>query len=288
MIQDISPKEFHNEYKNELPRPEDYVFSFRGRELLCVLRENGEVRFPKAYEIGIDKNEMVYLFEIDGTRFFMPRMEYGFYISEISEDRALEHEYKYEDIRVLRGAKPGYMCFAGITAYHLYVWYRDNRFCGRCGHETTVHDKERALKCPHCGNIIYPKICPAVIVGVTDKNKILMTKYAGRAYKGNALIAGFCEIGEAAEDTVRREVMEEVGLKVRNIRYFASQPWGFDSNLLLGYYCELDGDGSITMDKDELATAEWVDRNDIGDENSNLSLTATMMMHFKKHPEDFS
>ena len=288
MIQDISPKEFHNEYKAILPEPEDYVFSFRGRELLCTFEENGEVRFPKAGDIGIDKSEMVYLFEIDGTKFFMPKREYGFFISEISEDKAPEHQYRYEDIRVLRGANPGYLCFAGITAYHLYVWYRDNKFCGRCGRETVIHDKERALRCPRCGNIIYPKICPAVIVGVTDKNKILMTKYAGRAYKGNALIAGFCEIGESAEDTVRREVMEEVGLKVKNIRYFASQPWGFDSNLLLGYYCELDGEGKIKMDEEELAKAEWVDRDDIGDENSNLSLTATMMMYYKEHPEEFS
>lgn len=288
MIQDILPKEFHNEYRIVLPEAEDYVFSFRGRELLCLLEDGEKVRFPKVGEIGIEKSEMVYLFEIDGTRFFMPRQEYGFYISEISNDRAPEHEYRYEDIRVLRGANPGYMCFAGITAYHLYVWYRDNKFCGRCGREAVIHDKERALRCPRCGNIIYPKIAPAVIVGVTDKNKILMTKYAGRAYKGNALIAGFCEIGEAAEDTVRREVMEEVGLKVKNIRYFASQPWGFDSNLLLGYYCELDGDAEVKIDKEELSTAAWVDRDDIGEENSNLSLTATMMMHFKKHPEDFS
>ncbi|SEM56213.1 NAD+ diphosphatase [Butyrivibrio sp. ob235] len=287
MIQDISPRKFHNEYKAELPVSGDYVFSFRGRELLCVLGENGEISFPKADEIGIDKKEMVFLFEIDDMRFFLPKREYGFYISDISADRSPEHEYRYEDIRVLRNANPGYLCFAGMTAYHLYVWYRDNKFCGRCGRETVVYDKERALRCPRCGNIIYPKICPAVIVGVTDKDKIMMTRYAGRPYKGNALIAGFCEIGESAEDTVRREVMEEVGLKVKNIRYFASQPWGFDSNLLLGYFCELDGEGEVNIDRDELAIAEWVKREDIGKENSNLSLTATMMMHFKEHPGDF-
>ena len=114
-----------------------------------------------------------------------------------------------------------------------------------------------------------------------------MTRYAGRAYKGNALIAGFCEIGEAGEDTVRREVLEEVGLKVKNIRYFASQPWGFDSNLLLGYFCDVDGDEKVSMDETELSRAEWIERSDIGQEERNLSLTATMIMYFKEHPEEF-
>ena len=93
---------------------------------------------------------------------------------------------------------------------------------------------QRMLQCPCCANMVFPKIAPAVIVGVTHGDKILMTKYAGREYKRYALIAGFTEIGETAEETVKREVMEEVGLTVKNIRYYKSQPWGFDSNLLLG------------------------------------------------------
>ncbi len=277
---------FNNIYKRDLPDPRDYVFSFRGREVLCVLEDDGAFRCPRVEELGIDKNELIYLFEIDGDRFYLPKKEYGCYINEV-QGKGSDCNYNYESIRVLRGANPGYLCFAGMTAYHLYVWYRDNKFCGRCGRETIIHDAERALKCPRCGNIIYPKICPAVIVGVTNGSKIMMTRYAGRPYKGNALVAGFCEIGETAEDTVRREVLEEVGIKVKNIRYFASQPWGFDSNLLLGYFCELDGDPNINMDENELARAEWVERADIGEEAKNLSLTATMMMHFKEHPEYF-
>ena len=78
------------------------------------------------------------------------------------------------------------------------------------------------MRCDHCGNMEFPKICPAVIIGVTDGDKILMSKYAGRAYKKYALLAGFTEIGETIEETVQREVMEEVGLKVKNIRSFSS------------------------------------------------------------------
>ena len=143
--------------------------------------------------------------------------------------------------------------------------------------------KERAMRCPHCSNIVYPKISPAVIVGITnDKGQILVTKYAHGHYQSYALVAGFCEIGETPEQTVVREVQEEVGLRVKNIRYFDSQPWGFDSNLLLGYYCEVDGGTSITMDETELATARFVKRNKIEEDKNLLSLTATMIDRFRK------
>jgi NAD+ diphosphatase len=133
------------------------------------------------------------------------------------------------------------------------------------------------LFCPDCGNMVYPKIAPAVIVGITDGDKILMTKYAGREYKKYSLVAGFCEIGEAAEDTVRREVMEEVGLKVKNIRYYKSQPWGFDSNLLMGFFADLDGVNEITRDETELAVAEWIERKDTVGMNDGISLTREMI-----------
>lgn len=193
-------------------------------------------------------------------------------------------EYSVETLRVLRRTKPKEECYAGETAYHLYVWYRDNSFCGRCGEHLEYSHKERAMICPSCGNVVYPKIAPAVIVGILNSSgdKIVMTRYAGREYKGHALVAGFCEIGETAEDTVRREVLEEVGLHVRNIRYYKSQPWGFDSNLLFGYYCTADEDEPIHMDDGELAKAVWVSRDEIGEEERNLSLTAEMILHFKE------
>lgn len=127
----------------------------------------------------------------------------------------------------------------------------------------------------------FPKICPAVIVGVTDGNRILMSKYAGRTYKNYALIAGFTEIGETVEQTVAREVMEEVGLKVKNIRYYKSQPWAFTDTLLMGFYCDLDGADTITLDENELALAQWFDREDIPEVLSTESLTNEMILRFK-------
>ena len=109
--------------------------------------------------------------------------------------------YAWYNLREHRAKKPRLLRFAESTAYHLSLWYRDNQFCGRCGGETQPDDRERMLRCPRCGNLIYPKIAPAVIVAVTDGDRILMTRYQGRAYKGYALIAGFTEIGETAART---------------------------------------------------------------------------------------
>ena len=141
--------------------------------------------------------------------------------------------------------------------------------------------KERMVYCEECRNMEFPKICPAVIIGVTDKNRILLSKYADRAFRKYALLAGYTEIGETVEETVKREVMEEVGLKVKNIRYYKSQPWSFTDTLLMGFYCDLDGEDTIILDKEELALAEWFEREDIPVKSSRDSLTNEMIMKFK-------
>lgn len=320
MIQDIAPKTMHNQFRDYGPeqmKNEDTAFVFEGRNVLCHVDEQAGISFPKAGELlaaGASREHFRYLFSIDDRPFWLfssfeedadarsvlaglkakscdpgkcvsdeTRVDInpGSCASGHAEDAG---EYSVETLRVLRRTKPKEECYAGETAYHLYVWYRDNSFCGRCGEHLEYSHKERAMICPSCGNVVYPKIAPAVIVGILNSSgdKIVMTRYAGREYKGHALVAGFCEIGETAEDTVRREVLEEVGLHVRYIRYYKSQPWGFDSNLLFGYYCTADEDEPIHMDDGELAKAVWVSRDEIGEEERNLSLTAEMIMHFKE------
>ena len=139
------------------------------------------------------------------------------------------------------------------------------------------------LLCPQCGNMVYPRISPAVIIAVTHGNRLLMSKYAQREYKKYALLAGFTEIGETLEETVEREVMEEVGLRVKNITYYKSQPWSFSDTLLMGFFCELDGEEEITLDEEELALAEWFERDAIPVTPDDISLTNEMMMAFKNN-----
>lgn len=128
--------------------------------------------------------------------------------------------------------------------------------------------------------MIYPRINPAVIVGVIKGDSILITRYR-TGYAHNALIAGFTEIGETLEETVAREVMEEAGIRVKNITYYKSQPWGMAQDILVGYFCEADGDEEIHMDADELKSAEWVKREDILLQPTSASLTNEMMKMFR-------
>jgi NAD+ diphosphatase len=293
MIQDIAPQVMHNEFRDEGPEKAgsgETVFVCGERSVACRVEEGAGVFFPSLREFlsdGGEREELHYLFAIDERRYWLYLGEKNVYPMAENADDAAENErerYALRSTRILRRTQPKAECYAAETAYHLYVWYRDNRYCGRCGGRNEFSHKERAMCCPSCGNIIYPKIAPAVIVGIMneDKDKIIVTRYAGRAHKGNALVAGFCEIGETAEDTVRREVMEEVGLHVRDVHYYKSQPWGFDLDLLLGYYCTADETESIQMDGRELARAVWVGREDLGEENAQLSLTADMIMNFKR------
>ena len=106
--------------------------------------------------------------------------------------------------------------------------------------------------------------------------------YIKGVYKKYALVAGFNEIGETLEDTVRREVMEEVGLKVKNIRYYKNQPWGLSSSLLVGFFAELDGQATVTLDTNELSEATWFKREDIREHNLSISLTQEMIEVFRR------
>jgi NAD+ diphosphatase len=300
MIQDIYPEVMHNEFQSgteAAPEAGSIVFIFRGQNMYCRKKTNGELKFPTVQLImdecmhdaekrGEDADEkkvydalfsrLTYLFRIDRQKFFLMHAEDGVDFSVIG--------FGWESFRLLRSVNPKDLCFAGMTAWHLHVWYRDNRFCGRCGKPLYHKACERALVCRECGNTVYPKIAPAVIVGVMNRShdKMLVTRYANRPYRGDALIAGFCEIGETAEGTVKREVMEEAGIHVDHIRYYKSQPWGFDSNLLIGFYAEADDSEPIRMDETELAQAVWADKKEL-DRDVNLSLTAEMMMNFKEN-----
>lgn len=275
MIQDIAPHQYDNAYKPEAPDRKSVALYYEEGKCLADLSQD-EIRFPTFAEMEKIKPEIyeeyTYLFSIDHQKYYL--------ITDLNPE--LLSNYNMENTEIFRHEAPRYRAFAGITGYQLYRWYQSRRFCGKCGSRARMDKKERMLYCEKCGSMEYPKICPAVIIAVTDGDRILMSKYAGRVYKKYALLAGFVEIGETVEETVRREVMEEVGLKVKNIRYYKSQPWSFSDTLLMGFYCELDGGDKITLDQEELALAEWFDRRDIPEVASHESLTNEMMMKFKR------
>ena len=272
MIQDIGPYVYRNEYRPQEPGKNSYVMYFEKGKLMA--RFQGEnIEFPTFEQLekqnpGIYE-QATYLFAVDDMRFYL------------AETLQYEDDYEWIGKESFRYLKPQHLAFAGITAYQLHNWYQNHKFCGKCGHPMKKDEKERMLFCESCRTMEYPKISPAVIVGVTDGNRLLLTKYAGREYTKYALVAGFAEIGESIEDTVRREVMEEVGLKVKNITYYKSQPWSFTDTLLFGFYCELDGDAEITLDEEELSIAQWFEREEIPVKDKSVSLTNEMILNFK-------
>ena len=299
MIQDTKPYKLMNQYRPKAADGDSRLLIFRSKEVLC--RTEGELLiFPTAGELvleyqntGKTSPELRYLFSIGPEDFFMPAEIWDPEDAKLLGTRdpqdasakaadLLAGSWQFTNINNIRELLPMENVLAAATGWHLAWWYRQNQRCGICGHVMEHDPALRALKCPECGNMVFPKIQPAVIVGVRNGDKLLMTKYAGRAFTHYALVAGFAEIGETIEETVAREVMEETGVKVKNITYYASQPWGFDADLLMGFYCDLDGSEQISMDDGELAAAEWIDRANVPLRSDTLSLTSFLINQFRE------
>lgn len=274
MFQDIAPHLFRVEYAKKDPSAHDLIFISR-KDAVLMADNGGTPTLPDYAAVHKDfpqvLDDLVYLFSVDDTALFLS-------FSEAAE----KDGYRYSPLFAFRELKPDWLAFAGATAFHLAGWYGTNKYCGRCATPMSHKEDERAMACPQCGNIVYPKIAPVVIVTITNGDNILLTRYAA-GYTRYALVAGFVEIGETLEDAVRREIMEEVGLRVKNIRYYKSQPWAFSGSLLSGFVCDVDGDTTVTVDQKELSEAVWLHRSEIPLEaGSNMSLTWTMVEAFQK------
>jgi NAD+ diphosphatase len=274
MIQDIAPYEFHVEYQNIKASGEDILLCYKEGRVLLLKKESGELVFPtveEAFSSGSlsEEAELRYLFAVDNMKFFCP-------VSDSADEFS---DFCYESVRRVRNAAPRFLAFAAATGFQLFSWYNSRRFCGHCGTPMIHSFTERAMRCPVCDRLNYPVIAPSVIVAVTNGDKLLLTRYqvSHSSYRNYALIAGYVETGEMVEDTVRREVMEEVGLRVKNIRYYKSQPWSFSGALLLGFFCEVDGDDKIVLDESELEEAVWMPREKLPDRSDDVSLTSEMM-----------
>lgn len=271
MLQDIAPHRFDNSFRLRSAVLGDRLLIYHsGKALLKV--ENGQITLPILGEFpGILPEDCRSLFSVDTVWYSMPR----------GCDVEPPEGYAYYSVREYRSFRPMELLFPVAVGGSLSRWYHDNRFCGSCGAVLTDSQTERALICPDCGRVIYPKICPAVIVAVRNGDRLLLTRYADRPSVGYALIAGFNEIGESIEQTVHREVSEEVGIRVRNLEFYKSQPWVLTDSLLMGFYCDLDGDDRITLQESELSLGRWIPRSELPEDTQHLSLTAEMIEQFR-------
>ncbi len=141
-------------------------------------------------------------------------------------------------------------------ANQILNWDKTHKFCGKCGSKTENKKDEMAKVCTNCNHVMYPVICPAIIVGITRGDEILLARNKGFKNNMYSLIAGFVEAGEDLKSTVKREVFEEVGIKIKNIKYYNSSPWSFPNSLMIGFFAEYDS-GEIRVDGNEIIHADW-------------------------------
>lgn len=178
------------------------------------------------------------------------------YVAELPRAEQISGAYSLIGLRDLFLQGQEDMIRAAGLANQLLQWNQNHRYCGRCGNLTEDKRDERAKICPQCGLISYPRLSPAIIVAVVKEDRILLAHSQRFPAKFYSVLAGFVEPGETLEECVEREVHEEVGISVQDIRYFGSQPWPFPDSLMVAFTADYAG-GEIEIDRSEIADAGW-------------------------------
>lgn len=230
-------------------------FAFSGQKLL-VYEDGGSALVPKLVdfsELGLEPIRQHYLGRLDGQHCFSVELE---------PDVSPPPEMSFKSLRQLFDRLDD-DCFAlAGRAIQIVAWDRDHQFCSRCGRRTEMMPAERAKKCPHCGLQTYPRLSPCIIVRINRGEALLLARGHNWLPGRYSVVAGFVEPGETLEEAIAREVMEEVGLRVKNIRYFGSQPWPFPNSLMIGFTAEYAG-GELRLEEAEIEDAGWFKINDL-------------------------
>ncbi|APW40495.1 NADH pyrophosphatase [Rhodoferax koreense] len=223
-------------------------FVFRGDELL-VRQDAAEL--PAAFEPVPDAFLPVGVLEGRYAR-----------ATWLAREAVAPEGFEFRKLRSLFGVMDeGLVAVAG-RAYQIAEWARTHRFCGACATPTERVAGERCARCPACGMVAYPRISPAMMVLIKKGEAVLLARHLHHPAQFFTALAGFVEAGESIEETVHREVYEEVGLRVRDVAYFGSQPWPFPHSLMLAFTAEYES-GEIRVDENEIAEAGWFGPGDV-------------------------
>jgi len=198
------------------------------------------------------------------------------YAVEIAAGTALPADWEYSGVRELFGRIPEDELAIAALAVQIIDFDRTTQFCGFCGAKTRQLRTERAKFCSDCNQITYPRLSPAIIVLVEKEDQILLARSPGFPPGLHSVIAGFVEPGENLENAVQREVREEVGIAVKNIRYFGSEPWPFPHSLMIGFLADYAG-GEITIDNKEIVSAGWFSCDNLPQIPSSLSISRALI-----------
>lgn len=213
----------------------------------------------------------------------------GVYYSAIHIDDRMDipENTEFINVRFLYRASDEDLFFLAGLGQQLANWDRTFRFCGRCGTGAVNQPDERAKLCPACGHISYPRISPAVICSVTKGDEILLARGVRFTSPVFSVLAGFVETGETLEETVRREIMEETCISVKNIKYFGNQPWPFSSSMMLAFTAEYES-GEIKIDEKEILDAGWFSADDLPMLPSSYSIAHRLILNFVEKTKDIS
>jgi NAD+ diphosphatase len=231
-----------------------WTLAFSG-SLLLVRAEGNTVRVPESAELTAALGADPGLLTEAGVQ-LAPALGRGCVAYDLPPAFDPPTGYATMGLRALFDRIPDELFRAAGTALQKVEWLRTHGYCSRCGHPTERHAVHQAMACPSCGHLHFPRLSPAVIVLVERGSEMLLARsprFPGGMY---STLAGFVEPGESLEDTVHREIMEEVGVGVADIRYFGSQPWPFPHSLMIGFTAEWSG-GDIRVDGVEIEDAGW-------------------------------
>lgn len=241
-----------------------------GRDGKVVMTAEDPPSLPSAESLGLFEGRMAASGPVDRGQ------PDGDLWGELTPDAALPEGYMALSRRDLPPILGYYGFVRAGLAFQLMNWKRSNRFCGRCGVPTRESESERAMKCPGCGHLVFPTLSPAVIVAVEKEGRLLMGSNANFPAGRYSVLAGFVEPGETLEEAVAREIYEESGVCVKNVRYFGSQPWPFPNSLMLGFRAEWES-GEPTPDGEELTDVRWFSPDALPDIPSSVSISRQLI-----------
>ncbi len=198
------------------------------------------------------------------------------YAAELAENQIAPNGHAMLGLRDLLGHVDDTLAGISGRAFQILEWNRNHRYCGRCGNETVPRDNERARTCVPCKRTSYPPVAPAIMILITHGRKLLLARKVGWGNTRYSALAGFVEPGETLESTVIRETREEVGVEIKNIRYFGSQPWPFPNNLMIAFTAEYAG-GPVTPDGVEIEEAAFFDADELPNLPPGISISRRMI-----------
>mgnify|MGYP001426021321 CR=1 FL=1 len=250
---------------------QSYWFIFKSGNLL--INPKSSLKIP--FQNDLDEINIVPLMK----HYIGTLLDSPCYVVEVDPETEQQEGMEFLDLRETYDILDEDIYLLAGRAVQIMNWDKNHRFCGKCGTETRTLENENAKVCPECGFTSFTRISPAIITAIIKDEKILMAKHSYGLKNRYALIAGFLEAGETLEEAVKREVMEEVGLEVKDIQYFGSQPWPFPNSLMIGFTVKYAG-GNIKVDGNEIVDAKWFDASEVSRFPSKISIASELVDWF--------